>query len=45
VVTQVHEDVRASSRYHLTDMYGKDAFYGTLGDMVKDFGNRESAIK
>jgi len=45
VVAQVLEDVRASSRYHFTDVYGKDAFYGTLGDMVNDFGNRQSAAK
>jgi SulP family sulfate permease len=45
VVAQVLEDVRTSSRYHFTDVYGKDAFYATLGDVVNDFGNRESAAQ
>ena len=45
VVAQVLEDVRTSSRYHFTDVYGKDAFYATLGDVVNDFVNRESAAE
>lgn len=41
VVAQVLEDVRASSRYHFTDLFGKDAFYATLGDLTAAYQDRQ----
>jgi high affinity sulfate transporter 1 len=40
VAAEVLEDVRASSRYHFADLYGEDAFYETIGDVVHAY--RES---
>ena len=37
VVAQVMEDVEESSRYHLKDLFGEDAFYDTLDDVLKDY--------
>jgi SulP family sulfate permease len=37
VVAQVLDDVKAKSRYHLSQLFGEDAFYETLGDVVIDF--------
>jgi MFS superfamily sulfate permease-like transporter len=37
VVAQVLDDVRDNARYRLRDLYGEDAFYVTLDDVVKDY--------
>jgi len=37
VVAQVLEDVRASSRYHFAELYGEDAFYHAIGDVVQAY--------
>jgi high affinity sulfate transporter 1 len=37
VVAQVLDDVREESRYRLRELYGEDAFYDTLDDVVKDY--------
>jgi len=37
VVAQVLDDVREKSRYKLRQLYGEDAFYDTLDDVVKDY--------
>jgi hypothetical protein len=34
VVAQVMEDVREVSRYHLDQLFGTDAFYDTLDDVL-----------
>jgi len=37
VVAQVLDDVREESRYNLGQLFGEDAFYDTLDDVVKDY--------
>jgi len=37
VVAQVLDDVREESRYNLRQLYGEDAFYDTLDDVIKDY--------
>ena len=37
VVAQVMEDVKALSRYQLGQLFGKDAIYETLADVVNDY--------
>jgi len=37
VVAQVLEDVRETSRYRLRELFGEDAFYDTLDDVVKAY--------
>ena len=37
VVTQVLEDVKERSRYELKQLFGADAFYDTLQDVVTDY--------
>src|SRR5262245_59073200 len=37
VVTQVMEDVRERSRYELLQLFGAQAFYDTLGDVVQAY--------
>jgi MFS superfamily sulfate permease-like transporter len=37
VVAQVMDDVNAESRYHLSQLFGEEALYETLGDVVKGF--------
>jgi len=37
VVAQVLDDVREENRYKLRQLYGEDAFYDTLDDVVKDY--------
>jgi len=37
VVAQVLDDVREESRYNLRQLYGEDAFYDTLDDVVQDY--------
>jgi len=41
VVAQVLEDVRASSRYHFTELYGEDAFYEAISDVVAAYRERQ----
>jgi len=37
VVAQVMEDVKAESRYNLAQLFGEDAFFDTLGDVIKAY--------
>jgi SulP family sulfate permease len=37
VVAQVMEDVKAESRYELGQLFGEDAFFDTLGDVVEAY--------
>jgi SulP family sulfate permease len=37
VVAQVMEDVRGESRYHLDQLFGKDAFFQTLQDVIDTY--------
>jgi SulP family sulfate permease len=37
VVAQVMPDVGAESRYRLRELFGEDAFYDTLGDVMTDY--------
>jgi len=37
VVAQVLDDVREESRYELRQLFGEDAFYDTLEDVMKDY--------
>jgi len=37
VVTGVMEDVKAASRYRLAELFGKDAFYDTLDDVLNAY--------
>jgi len=37
VIAQVLEDVRETSRYRLQELYGEDAFYDTLDDVLKAY--------
>ena len=37
VVAQVMDDVREESRYQLRELFGEDAFYDTLDDVLKDY--------
>jgi MFS superfamily sulfate permease-like transporter len=43
VVAQVMEDVREESLYHLDQLFGKDAFYVTLEDVVNAFRQETGA--
>jgi SulP family sulfate permease len=42
VVAQVLEDVRETSRYRLWELFGEDAFYDTLDDVVKAYQEQTS---
>jgi high affinity sulfate transporter 1 len=37
VIAQVMEDVKAESRYNLTQLFGEDAFFDTLDDVIKAY--------
>ena len=37
MVAQVLDDVRKQGRYHLDELFGKDAYYDTLDDVVKAY--------
>jgi SulP family sulfate permease len=41
VVAQVMEDVKAESRYELDQLFGENAFYNTLADVVNDYRRQE----
>jgi SulP family sulfate permease len=43
VVAQVLEDVREQSRYELRQLFGEDAFYDTLEDVMKDYRQQPGA--
>jgi len=43
VVAQVLEDVKAESRYELRQLFGEDAFYATLDDVMKDYQQQTGA--
>ena len=42
VVAQVLDDVREVSRYNLRELFGEDAFYDTLEDVVNDYRKQTS---
>ena len=42
VVAQVMDDVKAESRYELDQLFGKDAFFDTLGDVMNAY--RQQAL-
>ena len=42
VVTQVMDDVRERSRYELLQLFGAQAFYDTLGDVVQAYQQQSS---
>ncbi len=39
VVAQVMEDVKETSHYQLKELFGEDAFYDTLDDVLKAYRN------
>jgi high affinity sulfate transporter 1 len=43
VVAQVLDDVKAESRYNLRQLFGEDAFYDTLEDVVNDYRQQTGA--
>jgi high affinity sulfate transporter 1 len=43
VVAQVLDDVRDQSRYELRQLFGEDAFYNTLEDVMKDYQQQTGA--
>ena len=43
VVAQVLDDVREESRYNLRQLFGEDAFYDTLDDVMKDYQQQTGA--
>ena len=43
MVAQVLDDVREESRYNLRQLFGEDAFYDTLDDVIKDYREQTGA--
>jgi high affinity sulfate transporter 1 len=43
VVAQVMDDVKEESRYNLRQLFGEDAFYDTLEDVIKDYRKQPGA--
>ena len=43
VVAQVLDDVKAESRYELRELFGEDAFYDTLEDVVNEYQQQTDA--
>lgn len=43
VVAQVLDDVREQSRYELRRLFGEDAFYDTLEDVMQDYRQQTGA--
>ena len=43
IVAQVLDDVKDESRYRLRRLFGKDAFYDTLEDVVKAYRQQTGA--
>ena len=44
VVAQVMEDVTAQSRYNLSVLFGSDAFFDTLDDVIKAYRQLPGAV-
>ena len=44
VVAQVLDDVREESRYKFRELFGEDAFYDTVEDVIKDYREKTGAI-
>ena len=43
VVAQVQDDVRDQSRYEFDQLFGEDAFYDTMEDVIKDYQQQTGA--
>jgi hypothetical protein len=43
VVAQVMDDVREESRYQLRELFGADAFYDSLDDVLQAYRQQASA--
>ena len=43
IVAQVMDDVREESRYQLHELFGEDAFYDTLDDVIKAYRQQKAA--
>ena len=43
VIAQVMEDVREESRYELRELFGEDAFYDTLDDVMQAYRQQTAA--
>jgi len=43
VVAQVMDDVREESRYQLRELFGEDAFYDTLDDVMQAYRQQTAA--
>jgi len=41
VIAHVLRDVEAESRYHMLELFGEEAFYDTVGEVVKDYQSQE----
>jgi hypothetical protein len=41
VIAHVLRDVEAESRYRMLELFGGDAFYDTVGEVVKDYQRQE----
>jgi high affinity sulfate transporter 1 len=41
VIAHVLRDVEAESRYHMLELFGEDAFYDTVGEVVKNYQNKK----
>jgi hypothetical protein len=37
IIADVLEDVEAESSYHMLQLFGDEAFYPTVGDVVRDY--------
>jgi high affinity sulfate transporter 1 len=37
VIAQIMDDIPAQNSYHLRELFGDDAFYNTLGEVMKDY--------
>lgn len=45
VVTEVMDDVRETSRYRLRELFGEDAFYDTLEDVIQAYRNQTDGVE
>ena len=43
MIAQVLDDVRDESRYEFHQLFGEDAFYNTLEDVMKDYQQQTGA--
>jgi MFS superfamily sulfate permease-like transporter len=44
VVAQVMEDITVENSYHLRELFGDDAFYNTLGEVMKDYQRQTGTV-